>query len=180
MDSIRIKVAAMCKVFDEFWKKKSICAAVFSRKKQTICVEKSELNFEFQAKSQRFRRSDKYSPVFYRYQSFVDAETRETSFCIKRMSWPSSGPELCVVWLWKMPASGWGSLRELSSFVPWFEPYAFRDVSGAVPEWPWISGFMRKSSRRDNAPKMRFSVLLNSWDNFFVSLPSISWETWVM
>ena len=96
------------------------------------------------------------------------------------MLWPSSGPKLCVVWLWKMPASGWRSLWESSSFVPWVVPYAFRDVSGAVPEWPWIHGFMRKSSRRDSAPKMRFSLLLNSWDNFFVALHSISSEAWVM
>ena len=40
-----------------------------------------------------------------------------------------------------------------------------------VPEWPRISGFMRKSSRRADAPSMRFSVLLNSFDNFFVTFP---------
>ena len=96
------------------------------------------------------------------------------------LSWPSSGPEFQVVWLWKMPASGGGSLWKSSSFVPWFVPYAFRDVSGAVPEWPWISGFMRKSSRGDSASKMRFSVLLNSRDNFVLTPPSISSETWVM
>ena len=79
-----------------------------------------------------------------------------------------------------MPASGWGSLWESSSFVPCFVPNAFRDVSGAVSEWPWTSGFMRKSSRRDKAPNMRLCVLLNSCDNFFVTLPSISSETWVM
>ena len=27
-------------------------------------------------------------------------------FHILRLSWPSSGPELCVVWLRKTPASG--------------------------------------------------------------------------
>ena len=42
------------------------------------------------------------------------------------------------------------------------------------------SGLMRKSSRRANAPSMRFSVLLNSFDNLFVTIPSISSETWVM
>ena len=52
--------------------------------------------------------------------------------------------------------------------------------SGAVPEWPWISGLMRKSSSSASAPSMRFSVLLNSCDNFLVILPSISSETWVM
>ena len=49
--------------------------------------------------------------------------------------------------------------------------------SGRVPECPCSSGFMRKSSRRANAPSMRFSVLLNSFDHFFVTLPSISSET---
>ena len=29
----------------------------------------------------------------------------------------------------------------------------------------------------DKAPKMQFSVLLNSWDSFFVTLPSISSDT---
>ena len=47
-----------------------------------------------------------------------------------------------------MPASGWGSLWESSSFVPWFVLNVFRDISAVVPEWPWISGFMRKSSFR--------------------------------
>ena len=62
------------------------------------------------------------------------------------MSRRSSRREFRIVWLPKMPASGWGSLWESSSFVPWFVLNAFRDISGVVPEWPWISGFMRKSS----------------------------------
>ena len=95
------------------------------------------------------------------------------------MSWTSSGPKFCVVWLWNMPASGWRSLWESSSFVPWFVLYAFRDVPGAVSEWPWTGGCWRKSSERNSAPKM-LSVLVNSWDNFFVTLPSISLETWVI
>ena len=53
---------------------------------------------------------------------------------IKLMSWHSSGPEFRVVWLSKMPASGWRSLWKSSSLVPWFVLNAFRDVSGAVPE----------------------------------------------
>ena len=88
------------------------------------------------------------------------------------MSWLSSEPEFRVVRLWKTPASAWESLWESSTFVPWFVPYAFRDASGGVPEWLSFNGFMKKSSRRDNAPNMRFSVLLNSWDNFFVTFPS--------
>ena len=95
------------------------------------------------------------------------------------MSWPFR-PEFCVIWMSKMPASGWGLLWEASSFVPWPILNAFRLISGAFPEWPWISGFMRKSSTRVNAPSMRFSVLLNSCDNFLVTLSSIFSETWVM
>ena len=96
------------------------------------------------------------------------------------LSCRSSGPEFCVVWLVKMPVSGWNLLCQSVSFVPWLILNAFRDVSGAVPEWPWFSGFMRKSSRCANAPSMRFFDLLNSHDSFFVTLPSISSETWVM
>ena len=62
------------------------------------------------------------------------------------MSRRSFWPEFCIVWLPKMPASGWGSLWESSSFVPWFVINAFRDISGVVPEWPWINVFMRKLS----------------------------------
>ena len=83
------------------------------------------------------------------------------------MSWPISGPEFCVVWLRKMPASGWGSLRESSSFVSWFSTFVFRNVLGTVPECVRIRGFKRISSNLDRAPKMRDSVLLNSWDSFF-------------
>ena len=77
-------------------------------------------------------------------------------------------------------ASGWGSFWESSSFVPWLVFNAFREGSGVVPERPGSSGFIRKSSSRASAPRMRFSVLLNSFDNLFVTLPSISSETWVM
>ena len=102
------------------------------------------------------------------------------------MSWPTFGSESCAVWLQKMPTSEWGSLWESSSFVPWSVPNGFRDVSGVVPEWPWISGFMRKSSSRPSAPSMRFSVLLNSCDNLLWLYPQfhqkLEWcsplETW--
>ena len=90
------------------------------------------------------------------------------------MSWRSSRPEV------RRPASGWGSLWESSSFVPWLIVNTFRDVSGVVPEWPWNSGFMRKSSSLASAPSIWFSVLLNSCDNFLVTLPPISSETWVI
>ena len=53
---------------------------------------------------------------------------------------------------------GWEPFRERSSFVPWFSPYVFRDVSGTDLEWPWISGFRINSSSRDRAPKMRLCL----------------------
>ena len=49
-------------------------------------------------------------------------------------------------------------------------PGRLRSGSGVA----WISGIMRKSSSRANAPSIRFSVLINSWDNFLVTRPSIS------
>ena len=88
------------------------------------------------------------------------------------MSWPTSGPDFCVVWLRKMPASGWGSLWESSSFVPWFSTFVFRNVPGTFPECVRICGLKRNSSNLDIAPKMRDSVLLKFWDSFLVTLPS--------
>ena len=62
------------------------------------------------------------------------------------MSWPSLGPEFRVVCLCEMFASGWRWLWESSPFVRWFVPGEFRNVSGADPGWPRISGFRKNSS----------------------------------
>ena len=114
----------------------------------------------------------------------VIARSLTVFFCMKVsknwIPWPTSGPKFCVVWLRKMPAAGWGSLRESSSFVPRFSTFVFRNVPGTVPECVRICGFRRNSSNLDRAPKIRDSVLLNSWDSFFVTLPSISSETCVI
>ena len=91
-----------------------------------------------------------------------------------------SRSEFWVVWPQKMPASGWGSLWESSSFVPWFSTFVFRNVPGTVSECVCICWFERKSSNLVRAPKMGDSVLLNSWDSFLVTLPSISSETCVI
>ena len=99
---------------------------------------------------------------------------------VSLLSRPTSGPEFCVVWLRKRPASGWGSLWESSSFVPWLSTFVFRNVSGTVLECVRICWFRRNSSNLDRAPKMRDSVLLNSWDSFLVTLPSISSESCVI
>ena len=54
------------------------------------------------------------------------------------------------------------------------------ECPGTVPECVPICGFKRNSSNLDRAQKMRDSVLLNSWDSFLVTLPSISSETCVI
>ena len=89
-------------------------------------------------------------------------------------------PKFCIIWLWEALTSRRRSPWELSSFVPWFVPSAFRDVSGKDPEWLWINGFRRNSSSQETAPKMQFSVLQNFWDSFFVTIPSLFSETWVI
>ena len=96
------------------------------------------------------------------------------------MSRQSFGPEFCVVWPRKVPASGWGSLWESSSFVPWFSTFVFRNVPGTVSECVCICWFERNSSNLFRAPKMRDSVLLNSWESFLLTLPSISSATCVI
>ena len=84
------------------------------------------------------------------------------------LSRQSFWPEFCVVWSRKMPASGWGSVWESSSFVPWFSTFVFRNVPGTVSEFVLICGFKRNSSYLDRTPRMRDSLLLNSRDSFFV------------
>ena len=56
----------------------------------------------------------------------------------------------------------------------------FRDVPGTVPESDGTRGFRRISSRLDRAPKTRDCLRLSSWYSFSVTVPSISYETWVM
>ena len=104
----------------------------------------------------------------------------KSSFTDLYVSRQSFGPKFRVVWPRKMPASGWGSLWESSSFVPWFSTFVFRNVPGTVSECVRICWFKRNSSNLDRAPKMRDSVRLNSWDNFLVTLPPICSETCVI
>ena len=97
-----------------------------------------------------------------------------------RLSRQSFGPKFCVVWPRKMPASGWWSLWESSSFVPWFSTPVFRNVPGTVLECVVICWLKTNSSNLDRAPKMRDSVRPNSWDSFLVTLPSIVSENCVI
>ena len=83
-------------------------------------------------------------------------------------------------WQTEGPTSGWWSIWESSSFVPWFSTFVFRNVPGSVPEWVRICWSKRMLSNLDRAHKMWDSVLLNSWDKYLVTLPSISSETCVI
>ena len=76
--------------------------------------------------------------------------------------------------------SGPGSSEGRSSLVPWFPRLLLLEVPGATTEQVRTCGFKRNSSSFDKAPKIRDSVLLNSFDSFLVTLPSISSETWEM
>ena len=102
------------------------------------------------------------------------------SFSRNLMSQQSSRSEFWAFWPQKMPASGWGSLWELSSFVPWFSAFLFRNVPGTVSECVVICWFKRNSFNLDRASEMQDSILLNSWDSFLVTLPSISSESCVI
>ena len=74
--------------------------------------------------------------------------------------------------------SGPGSSEGRSPVVPWFSRLLLLDVPGATTEQVRTCGFKRNSSSFDKAPKMRDYVLLNSFESFLVTLPSISSETW--
>ena len=64
--------------------------------------------------------------------------------------------------------------------VPWFSTFVFRNVPGTVPESVVTCGFKGHSSYLDRAPKMRDSVLLNSWDSFLLTLLCLSSESCVI
>ena len=99
----------------------------------------------------------------------------------------TSGPEFCVIWLRKMPPSGWGSLWESSSFVPWFSTFVFRNVPGTVPEWVRICGFKIQSTQNAGLcpaellglffSNSAFNLLRNLCDIFLVNSRNgrVSW-----
>ena len=59
-----------------------------------------------------------------------------------------------------------------------FSELLFLDVPGTAMEQVRTCGSRRNSSIFDRAPKIRDSVLLNSFESFLVTLPSITSETW--
>ena len=92
----------------------------------------------------------------------------------------SSEQQSCGDWFRGTITSGWKSIWKGSSVGSWFSLLGIRDVSGSNPEWTRTCRSRRNSSSLKTAAEMRLSVLLNSWDNFFVTLPSIVSDTWVV
>ena len=80
----------------------------------------------------------------------------------------------------KATISGLWSFWKRSSFFSWFSLIVFRDVSRMVPRWTRAGGFKGNCFYLDRAPRKWFSVLMNSRDNFLVTLPSVSPDTWAM
>ena len=98
---------------------------------------------------------------------------------------------MCEVFSWSVSSnfvdrqaenstSGLGSFWERSSAGSQFSTFLFQNVFGTVPKSIRTCGLTKNSYFLDRAPKMRDSVLLNSWDGFSLTLPSISSETSVM
>ena len=83
-------------------------------------------------------------------------------------------------WWEENPTSGQGSSTERSPVGSRLSELLFLDVPGTATEQLRTCGFRRNSSSFDRAPKIRDSVLLNSFESFLVNLPSISSETWEM
>ena len=64
----------------------------------------------------------------------------------------------------------------------WFPGFLYLG-SGMSPEWfrsDSVLAGSEETRKAWRAPKMRLSDLLNSWDNFVVTLSSISSDTWVV
>ena len=74
--------------------------------------------------------------------------------------------------------SGWGSFWERSPLGSWCFYVGVPECSLNGSWEVRICGFKWNSSNLDRAPKKRDFVLLNSWDSFLVTLPSICSETW--
>ena len=84
----------------------------------------------------------------------MDKSTQEENSSEPLLSRQCFGPKFCVVWPRNMPASGWWSLWESSSFVPWFSTFVFQNVSRTVSQCVRICWFKRNSSNLDRALKI--------------------------
>ena len=78
-------------------------------------------------------------------------------------------------WKTEKSTSGWSSL--ISS---WFSTSVFRDGPGTVAESVHLCGLKRNSSNSNRASELKDSVVLDYWDSFSVTLPSISLKTCVI
>ena len=94
-------------------------------------------------------------------------------------------PVRCFIWLrirklrfrlMEVLTPGCGSFWEQSSFSSWFSPLEFRDNLETVPDFTQTCGFRRNLSYLQRVPRTRLSVLLNSWDNFFVTAFYLLWH----
>ena len=62
----------------------------------------------------------------------------------------------------------------------WFPPFLIQDVSRMDTDWNWAYGFTKKSSGRERATKLRLLLLMNTWDTFFVTSPTMPSDNWVL
>ena len=76
--------------------------------------------------------------------------------------------------------SGWGSFSGWYSLGSWFSTLVFRSVPRTVPENIRIHGFKMNSPNLDRPPRIRNFVVLNFWNRFLVTLPSICSEICVI
>ena len=142
---------------------------------------------KFEVNHSQFWKHSHYIAWFFHFEEPWSGIKQEI-FCCKwnveilvwQVSSASQSTELLVQQA-EISTAGWGSLWERSPVGSWFCKSLFRDVTGTVPENVRTCGFKRNSSNLDRAPKMRDSVLLNSWDSFLWPCPQspqkLAWST---
>ena len=125
------------------------------------------------------KKQAKLKPIQMRNKNLFKCITYLNTFFYWQLWEVSSGPQSTdlLVQQAENSTSGWGSLLERPPNGSRFSKSLFWDVSGTVPESVRTCGFKINSSNFDRAPKL--AVLLNSWDSFLLTLPSISSETCV-
>ena len=77
-------------------------------------------------------------------------------------------------------STGQAPFKERSPVNSRFSELLFLDVPGTAAEQVLTCGFRKNSSNLDKTLKMRDSILLNSWDSFLATPPSISSESCVI
>ena len=93
----------------------------------------------------------------------------------------------------------WVWVNWVAGLIDWGLRFRMGIILGTIPSWflvfyirvpgcsqngygvcPYLWVQKSNSSNLDRAPKMRDSILLNIWEKFLVTLPSISSQTWVI